>query len=194
MPRWQRSCVPSHVDGTGHAPSRVQLPEVGLLGVDLQRQRVGKRSVHPAPVAISPLLNGLSSCDGKCLRRHRRSTRDTERRRRRRVPALRALASYSGLSIRTLRGYLSHRAHPLPHYRVGGKVFVRRLLDRHPLRSLFRTHCRDPGHDHVREGLEGQHGEGHRAGGEHDAVPGRGGREIAGESGAAPWPLPAAWG
>ncbi len=39
---------------------------------------------------------------------------------------LRALSSYSGLSIRTLRGYLSHQAHPLPCYRIGGKVLVRR--------------------------------------------------------------------
>src|SRR5262245_36559700 len=36
------------------------------------------------------------------------------------------LADYSGLSVRTLRGYLTHPAHPLPCYRVGGKVLVRR--------------------------------------------------------------------
>ena len=39
---------------------------------------------------------------------------------------LRALAGYSGLSVRTLRGYLSHASSPLPHYRIGGKVLVRR--------------------------------------------------------------------
>lgn len=39
---------------------------------------------------------------------------------------LKALATYSGLGVRTLRGYLVHRAHPLPHYRIGGKVLVRR--------------------------------------------------------------------
>jgi hypothetical protein len=39
---------------------------------------------------------------------------------------LRTLSSYSGLSIRTLRGYLSHPTHPLPCYRIGGKVLVRR--------------------------------------------------------------------
>jgi hypothetical protein len=39
---------------------------------------------------------------------------------------LRALSAYSGLSLRTLRGYLVHRSHPLPHYRIGGKVLVRR--------------------------------------------------------------------
>jgi hypothetical protein len=33
---------------------------------------------------------------------------------------------YSGLSIRTLRGYLSHLSRPLPHYRIGGKVLVKR--------------------------------------------------------------------
>ena len=40
--------------------------------------------------------------------------------------SLRVLSTYSNLSIRTLRGYLSHPARPLPHYRVGGKVLVRR--------------------------------------------------------------------
>ena len=30
------------------------------------------------------------------------------------------------LSVRTLRGYLSHPARPLPHYRVGGRVIVKR--------------------------------------------------------------------
>jgi hypothetical protein len=39
---------------------------------------------------------------------------------------IRALAAYSGLSIRTLRGYLVHPAFPLPCYRIGGKVLVRR--------------------------------------------------------------------
>jgi hypothetical protein len=39
---------------------------------------------------------------------------------------LRTLAGYSGLSVRTLRGYLVHPAHPLPHYRVGGKLLVKR--------------------------------------------------------------------
>ncbi len=39
---------------------------------------------------------------------------------------LRELAAYSGLSVRTLRGYLRRRARPLPSYRVGGKTLVRR--------------------------------------------------------------------
>jgi excisionase family DNA binding protein len=39
---------------------------------------------------------------------------------------LKALAAYSGLSVRTLRSYLVHRSRPLPHYRVGGKILVRR--------------------------------------------------------------------
>jgi lambda repressor-like predicted transcriptional regulator len=38
---------------------------------------------------------------------------------------LRALARYSGLSVRTLRGYLHDPARPLPHYRIGGKILVR---------------------------------------------------------------------
>ncbi len=40
--------------------------------------------------------------------------------------SLRALASYSGLSIRRLRDLLTDPAHPLPHYRIGGKIVVRR--------------------------------------------------------------------
>lgn len=40
--------------------------------------------------------------------------------------SLRALAAYSSLSVRTLRGYLHHPSRPLPHYRVGGKILVKR--------------------------------------------------------------------
>jgi hypothetical protein len=40
--------------------------------------------------------------------------------------SLKALAAYSGLSVRTLRDHLGDPAHPLPCYRVGGKVLVRR--------------------------------------------------------------------
>ena len=40
--------------------------------------------------------------------------------------SLRMLSAYAGLSIRTLRDYLTHSAHPLPYYRVGGRVLVRR--------------------------------------------------------------------
>ena len=39
---------------------------------------------------------------------------------------LKALAAYCGLSVRTLRTHLTDPVHPLPSYRVGGKVFVRR--------------------------------------------------------------------
>jgi hypothetical protein len=39
--------------------------------------------------------------------------------------SLRALAAYSGLSVRKLRDYLDAAMHPLPHYRVGGKILVR---------------------------------------------------------------------
>jgi Helix-turn-helix domain len=40
--------------------------------------------------------------------------------------SLRALSAYAGLSTRTLRGYLTDGLHPLPCYRVGGRVLVRR--------------------------------------------------------------------
>ena len=39
--------------------------------------------------------------------------------------SLRALAAYSGLGVRTLRAYLSDLTHPLPCYRVGGKILIR---------------------------------------------------------------------
>ena len=40
--------------------------------------------------------------------------------------SLRALAAYSGLSVRKLRDLLDNVAHPLPAYQVGGKLLVRR--------------------------------------------------------------------
>jgi hypothetical protein len=40
--------------------------------------------------------------------------------------SLKALVSYSGLSVRTLRALLTAPAHPLPCYRIGGKLLVRR--------------------------------------------------------------------
>jgi excisionase family DNA binding protein len=40
--------------------------------------------------------------------------------------SLKALATYSDLSVRTLRAYLDDFSHPLPHYRVGGKILIRR--------------------------------------------------------------------
>jgi hypothetical protein len=39
---------------------------------------------------------------------------------------LKALAMYSGLSVRKLRQCLEDPAHPMPCYRVGGKILVRR--------------------------------------------------------------------
>jgi excisionase family DNA binding protein len=40
--------------------------------------------------------------------------------------SLKALASYSGLSVRKLRDLLVDPTRLLPHYRVGGKILVRR--------------------------------------------------------------------
>jgi excisionase family DNA binding protein len=40
--------------------------------------------------------------------------------------SLKGLAAYSGLSVRTLRSHLADRSWPLPHYRFGGKICVRR--------------------------------------------------------------------
>src|SRR5262245_10587025 len=40
--------------------------------------------------------------------------------------SLRALSTYASLSVRTLRTLLDHPMNPLPHYRPGGKILVRR--------------------------------------------------------------------
>ena len=40
--------------------------------------------------------------------------------------SLQALATYSSLSVRKLRDYLTDPIHPLPCYRIGGKILVRR--------------------------------------------------------------------
>jgi hypothetical protein len=39
--------------------------------------------------------------------------------------SLKALASYSSLSIRKLREYIGLALNSLPHYRIGGKILVR---------------------------------------------------------------------
>jgi lambda repressor-like predicted transcriptional regulator len=39
---------------------------------------------------------------------------------------LRELSTYAGLSVRTLRNCLKHLSYPLPCYRIGGKVLVRK--------------------------------------------------------------------
>jgi hypothetical protein len=40
--------------------------------------------------------------------------------------SLRALAGYSGLSVRRLRALLEEPGQPIPSFRVGGKILVRR--------------------------------------------------------------------
>lgn len=40
--------------------------------------------------------------------------------------SLKALAAYSHIGVRKLRDYLEDLTHPLPCYRVGGKILVRR--------------------------------------------------------------------
>jgi predicted DNA-binding transcriptional regulator AlpA len=36
------------------------------------------------------------------------------------------LSVYASLSVRTLRKYLTHAVYPLPSFRIGGRVLVRR--------------------------------------------------------------------
>ena len=40
--------------------------------------------------------------------------------------SLAELAAYSGLSVQTLRRHVSAALNPLPHYRVGSRILVRR--------------------------------------------------------------------
>jgi len=40
--------------------------------------------------------------------------------------SVKALAGYSGLSVRTLRNLLIDPHHPLPHFRIGAKILVQR--------------------------------------------------------------------
>lgn len=40
--------------------------------------------------------------------------------------SLKTLAAYTGLSVRTLRSHFRHPTYPLPCYRIGGRVLVRR--------------------------------------------------------------------
>lgn len=51
--------------------------------------------------------------------------------------SLKTLAGYSGLSVRRLRECLTDRARPLPYYRIGGKILVRRS-DFDQWASMFR--------------------------------------------------------
>jgi len=39
--------------------------------------------------------------------------------------SLRALSAYSNIGVRKLRDHLEDPSHPLPHYRVGGKILIR---------------------------------------------------------------------
>ena len=40
--------------------------------------------------------------------------------------SVRSLSAYAGVSIRTIRKLLVRPHRPLPHYRIGGKILVRR--------------------------------------------------------------------
>jgi hypothetical protein len=64
------------------------------------------------------------------------------------------LAGYSGLSVRTLRNYLTHPSRPLPHYRIGGKILVRQS-DYDAWAMAFRTVASDQISGLVADVLEG---------------------------------------
>ncbi len=68
--------------------------------------------------------------------------------------SLRALADYSALSVRKLRDLLEDPIHPLPHYRVGGKILVRRGEFDRWIR-VYRQHGREDVDAIVQEALKG---------------------------------------
>lgn len=79
-------------------PRGSRVPRIGRRGIG---QRVGQvRGVQAERVVVSTTLDPF-------------------------LP-LKALAAYVGLSVRKLRDLLGDGVHPLPHYRIGGKVVVRR--------------------------------------------------------------------
>jgi hypothetical protein len=57
--------------------------------------------------------------------------------------SIKALSSYSSLSTRLLRSFLTAADHPLPHYRLGGRVLVRRS-DFDGWIQIFRHEGSDP--------------------------------------------------
>jgi lambda repressor-like predicted transcriptional regulator len=67
---------------------------------------------------------------------------------------LTALSTYAGLSVRTLRNYLTHASHPLPCYRIGGKVLVRRS-DYDTWAARFRAISSSKVDTFVREAMRG---------------------------------------
>lgn len=56
---------------------------------------------------------------------------------------LRVLSAYAGLGVRTLRQYLQHPTRPLPHFRIGAKILVRRS-EFDTWADGFRAHGSDP--------------------------------------------------
>jgi Helix-turn-helix domain len=70
---------------------------------------------------------------------------------------LRRLASYSSLGVRRLRDYIAAATDPLPAYRVGGKLLVRRSeFDRWMARRRYATATVDGIVDEVLHELAGR--------------------------------------
>src|SRR2546422_10283321 len=57
--------------------------------------------------------------------------------------SLRALASYACVSVRKISEHLDDAIHPLPHYRVGGKIVIRRSEFDAWMASYLRVHRTD---------------------------------------------------
>jgi hypothetical protein len=68
--------------------------------------------------------------------------------------SLKALSQYSGRCVRSLRKDLANRAHPLTHYRIGGKIFVRRS-DYDRWADAFRRQAEDGLNEIVEDVLKG---------------------------------------
>jgi hypothetical protein len=64
------------------------------------------------------------------------------------------LSAYAGLGVRTLRQYLQHPTRPLPHFRIGAKILVRRS-EFDAWASGFRAQCSDRVDVLIAEALKG---------------------------------------
>ena len=93
---------------------------VGLAGPGSAHRAGGPVCTPTAPVAGSPVGREVAQVRGVLADRVVVSTMLDP------FLTLRALVAYSGIGLRKLYEYLVDPAHPLPHYRVGGKIVVRR--------------------------------------------------------------------
>jgi hypothetical protein len=83
------------------------------------RQKMGQDSDHAVPSKRRVSASESDLAKGPVGRPQDETSDDS-------YLSLKALARYSGMSVRTLRSRLQSRSAPLPHFRIGVKILVRR--------------------------------------------------------------------